>query len=427
MAQVNDRVLIIGAGVFGISTAYHLLTRGFTDVTVLERAETLPPADGTSNDFNRIVRTSYNDPFYAKLAHDAIQSWKNRELFGDSYQESGVLVLGSAKSYTGQSYKSDVALGLRLKRLENADAIRGIFPDGVKVGSFDKITGYLNLDGGWAHAANGVSALTAKVIQLGGKVLPGKAVSELLREDEETVGVQCKDGSSFRSKYTIVATGAWTPSTFPALNLQDKFVATGQCVTMVQLTPEEAKTYRDIPVVLDFDSGFYCFPPSAENIVKMAIHSRGYTHTKDAISTPRTVVSDGVDGLRIPKADLNEIRIRFKEVFPELANKPLLRTRLCWYTDTQDGDWVIDSHPKDSALIFATAGSGHAYKASLTFLPVIGRLVADVLEGKMEPAVAKKFAFDREVDHTDYSRADTKPKELDLSQLCTPEDLARTA
>ncbi len=138
-----------------------------------------------------------------------------------------MLVLGSAKSYTEQSYKSDVALGLRLKRLENADAIRGIFPDGVKVGSFDKITGYLNLDGGWAHAANGVSALTAKVIQLGGKVLPGKTVSELLREDDKTVGVQCKDGSSFRSKYTIVATGAWTPSTFPALNLQDKFVATG--------------------------------------------------------------------------------------------------------------------------------------------------------------------------------------------------------
>ncbi len=96
----------------------------------------------------------------------------------------------------------------------------------------------------------------------------------------------------------------------------------------------------------------------------MAIHSPGYTHTKDTISTPRTVVSDGEDGLRIPKADLNKLRIRFKEVFPELASKPLLRTRLCWYTDTQDADWVISSHPKDSALIFATAGNGHAYKAS---------------------------------------------------------------
>ncbi len=58
---------------------------------------------------------------------------------------------------------------------------------------------------------------------------------------------------------------------------------------------------------------------------------------------------------------------------------------------------------------------------------MIGRLVADVLEGKMEPAVAKKFAFDREVDHTDALRTGMKRQELDLGQLCTPEDLARTA
>lgn len=65
MAQVNDSVLIIGAGVFGISTAYHLLTRGFTDVTILERAETLPPADGTSNDFNRSKKLFQSFPIFS--------------------------------------------------------------------------------------------------------------------------------------------------------------------------------------------------------------------------------------------------------------------------------------------------------------------------------------------------------------------------
>ena len=29
---------------------------------------------------------------------------------------------------------------------------------------------------------------------------------------------------------------------------------------MVQLTPEEADVYRECPVVLDFESGFYIFP-----------------------------------------------------------------------------------------------------------------------------------------------------------------------
>ncbi len=31
---------------------------------------------------------------------------------------------------------------------------------------------------------------------------------------------------------------------------------------MVQLTPEEGDAYRDVPVVLHFESGFYCFPVS---------------------------------------------------------------------------------------------------------------------------------------------------------------------
>ena len=51
--STNERVLIIGAGCFGLSTAYHLLRRGFADVTVLDRSEKLPAPDAASNDMNR--------------------------------------------------------------------------------------------------------------------------------------------------------------------------------------------------------------------------------------------------------------------------------------------------------------------------------------------------------------------------------------
>ncbi len=115
----------------------------------------------------------------------------------------------------------------------------------------------------------------------------------------------------------------------------------------------------------------------------MAIHSRGYTHTQSDISTPRTAISNGEDGLRIPKADVQALRNNFKKVYPELAKKPFVRTRLCWcvgyfllhltiwthcrYTDTADGDWIIGPHPSDPSLIFATAGNGHAYKVVSSF------------------------------------------------------------
>jgi len=69
--------------------------------------------------------------------------------------------------------------------------------------------------------------------------------------------------------------------------------------------------------------------------------------------------------------------------------------------------------------MFATAGSGHAYK----FLPVIGRLVADAIEGKLSPELIAKFALDRTPNKFGERRDQLGRQELDLSQLCSPEDL----
>jgi sarcosine oxidase/L-pipecolate oxidase len=60
------------------------------------------------------------------------------------------------------------------------------------------------------------------------------------------------------------------------------------------------------------------------------------------------------------------------------------------------------------------------------FLPVLGRIVSDAIEGKLDPAIAKKFAVDRKnlsVDRCDPSRGPLRPVELTNESLCTPEDL----
>ncbi|TFK74011.1 FAD dependent oxidoreductase [Pluteus cervinus] len=487
MVLPDEQIVIVGAGCFGISTAYHLFQRGFTDVTVLDRSPTLPAPDAASNDFNRIVRSSYSDRFYTKLAREAIRSWKKVEEWGDSYHESGVLVLGCAEepvqvgsapiarnsstpnpsqsptipvpadepgqiptsrtTYTDQSYANDLELGANLVRLESLEAIRGsAFPPGVRIGSshvrgsldnnvdggtVSVNSGYLNHDGGWANAGKGLNLLTNRVVDLGGKLFPGCNVVDLVigqRNEEEQpkiVGVKCADGAVFNAAVVIIATGSWTPSAFPGLELNKCCLATGQCIGMIQLTASEAELYKACPVVLDFRSGFYIFPPNEENVVKMAIHSKGYTHTIGAVSTPRTVTSDPQGGLRIPKVALKALRNNLRELYPDLAGKPFISTRLCWYNDSPDGDWIIGPHPKYAGIFMATAGSGHAYK----FLPVIGRLVADSIQACMEPGLARKFAVDREHMHGDLSRApsiaETRdgPEELNLDELCTIEDL----
>ncbi|PFH52114.1 hypothetical protein AMATHDRAFT_140800 [Amanita thiersii Skay4041] len=433
MILPEDKIVIVGAGCFGTSTAYHLLKRGFTDITILERSTSLPATDAASNDINKVVRSSYSDEFYSQLARDAISLWKNDLEWANTYHESGVIVLGSTasgelgKAYAHESYQNDVALGARVAELRDGNSIRGVFPPGVRTGSFADREGYLNYDGGWAHAAQGMTMMIEKVKALNGRFVTGKTVCGLVRREDSgrTAGVKCADGSIYKAALVILAVGSWTASAFPEINFEKKCHATGQCIAMIQLTEQESNRYKDCPVVLDLSTGFYIFPPTKEHVVKLAIHGAGYTNNLPIegysmhISTPRTVTSDSTRGLAIPKDALQTLRSCLRGVYPDLAEKPLMGTRLCWYNDSLDGDWIIGRYPGDNGLMFATAGSGHAYK----FLPVIGRLVADAVQETLDPALVLKFAIDRVYRNVDPSR-NGAVLELRLDELCTIEDLA---
>lgn len=54
---------------------------------------------------------------------------------------------------------------------------------------------------------------------------------------------------------------------------------------------------------------------------------------------------------------------------------------------------------------------------------MIGRLVADALEGKLEPELKSKFAIDRTFTQSSLWRAIDPPEELKEDELCNPADL----
>lgn len=82
-------VLIIGGGVFGTSTAYHLACRGYGDVTVVDRFEP-PSRDSAGNDLNKVIRADYPNPLYAKLGLETMNIWKSPDsIFSGMYRETG--------------------------------------------------------------------------------------------------------------------------------------------------------------------------------------------------------------------------------------------------------------------------------------------------------------------------------------------------
>lgn len=60
-------IAIIGAGVFGLSTALQLASDGYTNITVYEKDEQIPPRSSAGYDLNKIVRAEYEDPWYTEL------------------------------------------------------------------------------------------------------------------------------------------------------------------------------------------------------------------------------------------------------------------------------------------------------------------------------------------------------------------------
>lgn len=101
------------------------------------------------------------------------------------------------------------------------------FPAGVPVATFAHQSGYLNYEGGWANAAQGIFLLIKKVIALGGVIKSGKTVMELLRRNGKTSGVKCSDGTIFSAETVILAAGSWTAASFPVLDLGKQCLATG--------------------------------------------------------------------------------------------------------------------------------------------------------------------------------------------------------
>jgi saccharopine dehydrogenase-like NADP-dependent oxidoreductase len=61
-------ILILGAGCFGLATAHHLASRGYSNITVLDKDSEVPSRFSAANDLNKVIRAEYADPFYTDLA-----------------------------------------------------------------------------------------------------------------------------------------------------------------------------------------------------------------------------------------------------------------------------------------------------------------------------------------------------------------------
>jgi sarcosine oxidase / L-pipecolate oxidase len=402
-------ILIIGSGVFGLSTALTLSRRSQysqTTISVLDRSP-FPSSDGSSIDTSRIIRADYSSPAYASLAARAQAKWRKTrsgELGGDGrYSESGLVLVADTglqgEEYVRNSWENVQKIMRQendsdgARELPNRDAINAAV--GTGGGSGD--CGYANSRSGWADAEASMRWLRHRVESTGRVRFLHGEVERLLKTGKKVHGAVLKDESTIEADLVILATGAWTGK---LVDLRGRATATGQVLAYIDLTATEQAHLEKMPVLLNMSTGLFIIPPK-DKLLKVARHAYGYLNSvkipnpdnpKELITVSLPFTTHDDPTLQAPAEGLNACRKALRSMIPSLADKPFSRSRICWYTDTPNGDFLITYHPNFTGLFLATGDSGHGFK----FLSVIGDCIVDCVEGKCPEEFREKWKWPSE-------------------------------
>ncbi|KAH8820872.1 FAD dependent oxidoreductase [Xylogone sp. PMI_703] len=423
-------IIIIGAGVFGLSTALALSRRpaySSAKITLLEASPSHPNPTGSSVDTSRIIRADYPQLAYARLALEAQEAWRNRSENGwggqGRYTESGFALVadrGSAgyeyvrktmeniRQVLGEDGDAELrrAVGGKIEVLEGAEEVRR-----VTGGALGGDWGYVNWGSGWADAEGGVRYAMEKLDKERVEVRIGAEVESLVYGNESegkgkdmgamaaaVTGVKLAGGQQLPADLVVLATGAWTGK---LVDLRGRAVATGQVLTYMDITEQEQDILSRRPVVMSHTSGIYVIPPR-NRVLKIARHGFGYRNPV-AVQDPspgapagEIEVSVPRVGISVPAEGYEACHKILESVLPGLEKRQFSRSRVCWYTDTQLADFLIDYHPQYSGLFLATGGSGHGYK----FLPVIGEKIVDAMEGTLVDELREIWQYPKDAVRT---------------------------
>lgn len=366
--------LVIGAGIFGVTTALELRQRGHK-VTLIDPGP-LPHPLAASTDVSKVVRMEYGtDRQYMRMVIQALDGFKrwNEEFGEELYHETGVLMVGKEPmqpgSYIGDSFRLLQEEGQAPQRLQT-DEIRQRFP-AWSTGAY--VEGFYHPRGGYAESGRVVGKLVEQAQQQGVDVRPGQTAAEFLGDSSRVTGIRTREGATLHAGHTVLAAGAWTPWLLP--ELQPVMRATGHPIFHLKPTDPALFTPPHF-VVFTADTartGWYGFPLLREGVVKVANHGVGLQlHPEN-------------DERAVYEPDFAHLRQFLAETFPGLADAEIVYTRRCLYNDTLDEHLWIDRHPQRQGLTVAAGGSGHGFK----FGPVLGGLIADVVEGKPNDWAAK--------------------------------------
>ncbi|KAL4966313.1 NAD(P)/FAD-dependent oxidoreductase [Aspergillus stella-maris] len=417
MSSPSPSYLILGAGIFGVSTAYHLKkSHPSASVTLIDRdAYTAETRVAASWDWNKVVRADYSDLIYCRLALESQDIFNNDPLWKPYFHETGVYwvcrddyasdVVGNYKKLGRKADIAAVPLE-QAKRLYGGLFMKADYTDAKEV--------LINKTSGWGAAGDCLRAVTRAAVGMGVEYVQADVGSLIINDDGSCGGVKTVMGEEIRGDKVILATGAYTAKLLELsaaatgkedLRAGPRIVAGGIATGMVTLDKESYKKFADMPVGFQGYSAekgpfLGTLPPTPEKQLKWWGRTI-FSNTQEVVpgrfvSAPP--VSQDYSQWNVSQKLREDVRYSARSFYgDETAKWEFEKLRICWDAFTPTGDFIISPHSGAKGLYVATCGSFHGFK----FFPVIGNYVVQMLEGKLEPELQTKWAWDRTAEQLD--------------------------
>lgn len=370
-SERSDRIVIIGGGVIGLTTAFILARYGKADgheydVQLIESEETLGSRSTTAAGCG--FRTVYQSPVNIALAKKGLDFWKEAEtlLAGSiGLRRNGYAFL------TGEQETETI-----LERETARQTANGIpaeytsppaLPDVVQLTDEEQYTATLFSPRAALASPNQIIETVAQAAADEGVTLrTGNTVTDLTPMAD---GVRVEvDGESEHADIAINAAGAW--SNRIAQLADDELPVT---IDRRRLSTFDTAVSPGAPLTVDIDSGAYLLPRADGKL-----HAGGKFDWTDGVTDPDDDESFLTD---IDPEYTDRLRSHAARLHEPLNDADILESWTGLYTMTEDRVPIIDKHRN---LIHVTGFSGHG----ITQAPAAGMVVARLIDSNSEPSVS---------------------------------------
>ena len=372
MSKLPQRadVVVIGGGVMGASTAFHLAEAG-VDVTLLERDSL---ASGSTSKAAGGVRANFSDELNIALGLRSLSAFENFEARPgqqiDLIQDGYLFVLTTPEDVElfEKSVALQNALGVNSRMLTPGEA-QEISPllslTGVLAAAFSPRDGHCTPESVVLGYATGAR-------KHGAQILTQTSVVGIDLEEDQITAVRTSDGT-IKTTCVINCAGAWSPQIGEMVGLSIPVVPYRR---EILVTEPVADLPRRFPMTIDFSTSLY-FHREGEGLL-MGFSDQevvaGFSLARDAAFSEKL-------------ADLATVRA------PRILDAGIRTGWAGLYEVTPDHNALLGEWDGVSRFLYATGFSGHGFLQG----PAIGEILRDLYLGAtpfvdISPLAIERFA-----------------------------------